>query len=98
MASNLTDSFSVLMDEDEWMQAGATFAGFLAPTVARNVFEGALPFDAPDEFYGVAVMVAGQKSPMYSNYVSLGGGVYTADKLAQRAGIKQSVTQIGGGN
>lgn len=98
MASNLTDSFDVLMDEDEWLEAGAVFVGFMAPTVARNVLEGSLPFDAPDETYGVAVMVGGQYAPMYSNQISLGGGVYVADKLAERADLKQRVTSIGGGS
>lgn len=93
--ANFTDSFDVLLDEDEWMEAGAVFAGFLAPTVARNVLEGGTPFDIPDETYGLVVMVGGQYAPMYSNQISLGGGVYVADKLAERFDVKQAVTDLG---
>lgn len=93
----LNDSFDVLLDEDEWMEAGAVFAGFMAPSVVRNLLEGGMPFDAPDELYGVATMVGGQYAPMYANAISLGGGVYVADKLAERAELKQRVTALGNG-
>lgn len=96
MASNLTDSFDVLMDADEWERAGAVFGGFLAPTVVRNLAEPHTPFDAPDEVYGLATMVGSRYLPMYQNEVALGGAVYTVDKLASRADLKQRVTQIGG--
>lgn len=95
MASNLSDSFDVLADADEWERAAGVFAGYLAPTVVRNLAEPNTPFDLPDEVYGVATMVGGQYLPMYQNEVSLGGAVYTVDKLAERAELKQRVTRIG---
>lgn len=95
MASNLTKSFDVVMDEDEWMKAAGVFTGYLAPRVVQNVTEDSLPFDAPNELYGVATMVGAQYAPAYSKSLALGGGVYTVDQLAQRAGLKSSVTEIG---
>lgn len=96
MAENLTDSFDVLLDQEEWMQAGAVFSGYLAPTVARNVIEPNAPFNVPDELYGVGVMVAGQYSPMYETEISLGGGVYAVDKLAERVDLQDRVAAVGG--
>jgi hypothetical protein len=93
--ANLTDSFDVLMDADEWERAGAVFAGFLAPTVVRKVGEGTTPFDVPDEAYGIAVMIGSSYAPMYQGELALGGGVYTVDKLAERAELKQTVTELG---
>lgn len=93
--ANLTNSFDVLLEEDTWMEAAAIFAGFLFPTVVRNVLEPNTPFDAPDEVYGLAVMVGGQYAPMYQTQITTGGGLYTVDKVAQRAGIKQRVTSMG---
>jgi len=91
----LNDSFDVLMDVDEWERAAGVFAGFLLPTVAKNVIEPNSPYDIPDELYGVLVMVGGQYSPAYSSELTLGGGVYVADQLAERAELKQSVQSMG---
>ncbi|MGB9987313.1 hypothetical protein [Salarchaeum japonicum] len=95
MASNLTTQFDTLLDADEWESIAATLAGYLAPTVARNVIEGSAPFDIPDEAYGLAVMFGAGYSPMYTREIQVGGGLYTADKAMERFGLKQTVTNLG---
>ncbi len=89
-------AFGTIADADMWEEAAAVLAGFLLPSIVRNVTEGSTNFDVPDEAYGVAVMFIGGYSPMYANQVRLGGGVYTVDKLLERFNLKQTITQMGG--
>jgi len=95
--ASLNEAFDTVADTDVWEDAAATMAGFLAPSVARNVIEPNSPFDAPDELYGVLVMAGGQASPAYSHMITLGGATYTVDKLLERANVKQRVTSLGAG-
>lgn len=94
--ADLTEAFGVVADAQMWEESAAVLAGFLAPSIARNVAEGRTSFDIPDEAYGVAVMVAGNYSPAYSAQIMLGGGVYSADKALERVGLKQTITSVGG--
>jgi len=94
---SLNEAFGIVADSGTWEDASAVLAGFLAPTVARNVIEPNTGMDLPDEIYGVLVVAGGQFSPMYGSMVTLGGATYTADKLLQRVGLKQSITQLGSG-
>ncbi|MFU1780714.1 hypothetical protein ACM16X_04970 [Haloarcula japonica] len=94
----LNDAFGIVADTGTWEDASAVLAGFLAPTVARNVIEPNTGQDLPDEVYGILVVLGGQYSPMYGNMVTLGGATYTVDKLLQRVNLKQSITQMGEGN
>lgn len=91
----LNDAFGVVADTGTWEDASAVLAGFLAPTVARNVLEPNTGMDLPDEVYGLLVVAGGQFSPAYGNKLALGGATYTADKVLQRVGLKQTVTQLG---
>lgn len=77
------------------MQVLAVFAAFMAGTVARNVIEPNSPFDLPDELYGLLVMFGASYSPAYTREIQIGGGLYTADKLAERTGVKSTVTELG---
>jgi hypothetical protein len=94
--ASFDDAFGTLADADMWEEAAAVLAGFLAPSIVANVAEGNTPFDVPDEGYGIAVMFLAQYSPMYSGSLTLGGGMYSVDKLLQRFGLKQTITQMGG--
>ncbi|WP_439028422.1 hypothetical protein [Haloarchaeobius sp. DT45] len=97
--ASLNAAFGTLADDDMWEDAVAALAGYLAPTALRNVIEPKTGLDLPDEAYGALVMAGGQYSPMYSSSISLGGGIYVADKLTERFGLQQAVTGIGtGGN
>lgn len=91
----LDDAFGTIADADMWEDAAAVLAGFLAPSIVRNITEGSAGFDVPDEAYGLSVIFLAQYSPMYSGSLSLGGGVYTADKVLERFGLKQTVTNMG---
>lgn len=96
MEAAIDDAFDQVLNFDMWEEVVATLAGFFAPTVLRNITSGVVP-DAVDyrELYGVAVVAGGQFSPAYSNEMSIGGGLYTADALAERAGIKSTVMEVG---
>lgn len=89
---NIDDAFGTLADADMWEEAAATTAGFLAPTVARNLLEGQTSMDIPDEAYGAAVVAGSTYAPAYSGNIALGGGVYVADALLERFDLKQTVT------
>jgi hypothetical protein len=54
-------------------------------------------YDAVDEpeAYGLAVMAGGQFAPAYENELSMGGGLYTADKAAERFGVKSTIVEAG---
>jgi hypothetical protein len=93
----LADSFETLADSDMWTDVGILFGGFMAPTVARNLIEPNLPWDPPDEAYGVAVVLGAGYLPEGTNMARTGGGLYVADKLAERADLKQRVTSVGEG-
>lgn len=94
MAYSIDEAFGTLADVDMWEEAAAVAAGFLAPTLIRNVAEGRTDMDVPDEAYGVAIVAAGAYSPMYSGEIAVGGSVYTLDTLLERFDLKQTV--IGG--
>ena len=92
---DLQDQFDELLDMEGWIEIVVVFAAFMAGTVVRNVLEPNTPFDLPDEVYGVVVFVAGGYVPEYGREVMIGGGIYTADKAAERFNLKQRVTQLG---
>jgi len=79
-----------------WTRVAAITAGYFAPTVLRNLTSGFVP-NAVDarETYGLAVVGAGQLSPMYADEISIGGGVYTADAVAERFDIKSTIVNAG---
>jgi hypothetical protein len=92
----MADAFDNLVEFDMWEQVVGTLAGFFAPTVLQNLVGGVVP-DAVDEpeAYGLAVMAGGQFAPAYENELSMGGGLYTADKAAERFGVKSTIVEAG---
>lgn len=94
--ADLSDAFEQVYEFDMWEEVLAILAGFFAPTIVKNLAQGAVP-DAIDydEMYGLVVVVAGQFSPAYQHEISIGGGLYTADKLAERANIKSTIVGVG---
>jgi hypothetical protein len=92
MAYSIDEAFGNVADADMWEEAVAVAAGFLTPTLIRNVAEGRTNVDVYDEVYGLAVMALAAYSPMYSGSLALGGGVYTLDTLMTRFDLKQTVT------
>jgi hypothetical protein len=96
MEAAIDDAFDQVLNFDMWEEVAAMLAGFFAPTVLRNLTSGVVP-NAVDyrEAYGLAVVAGGQFSPAYASEISIGGGLYTADALAERAGIKSTVMGVG---
>jgi hypothetical protein len=92
---NIDAAFGTLADAEMWEEAAAVTAGFLAPTVAQNLTNGLTDYDVPDEAYGALVVAGSQYSPAYSGEMALGGGVYVADKLLERFGLKQTIEEAG---
>ena len=92
----MADAFDNLVEFDMWEQVLGTLAGFFAPTVLQNLVGGVVP-DAVDEpeAYGLAVMAGGQFAPAYETELSMGGGLYTADKAAERFGVKSTIVNAG---
>jgi len=85
------DALGTLADTGTWEQAAGVFAGFLAPTLARNLIEGNSGIDTYDEIYGLAVMAASPYSPAYSGEMAAGSGLYVIDTAIERFGLKQSI-------
>jgi hypothetical protein len=98
MASDLTKSFSKVADGDFAQNVLVAFAAFMAPVVMKNTVERFV--NLPDEVYGLVVAVGAYNflSGDMAKYGAAGGGLYTADQLAERAGIKSTVEGLGGGN
>ena len=89
------DALDELADPEFWTNAGAVFAGFMGPTVARNLIEPNTNYDIPDETYGLLVVAGAQYAPAYQNELMLGGGLYSVDKLAERFDLKQHIGEVG---
>ncbi|WP_435349002.1 hypothetical protein [Haloarchaeobius sp. HRN-SO-5] len=94
MAIDFGGAFDALADDDTWSDAAEVAAGYIGPMAFANVAEGATRFDIPNEAYGLAGIYAGEQ--IGRRAVSVGSGVYTLDALAQRFGVKSTVTQFGG--
>ncbi|WP_435062397.1 hypothetical protein [Halobaculum sp. EA56] len=94
--ADMAEAFDALASFDMWEEVAVILAAFFAPTVLQNLVSGYVPdvVDKP-EAYGIAVAAGGQLSPMYSHEISIGGGLYTADKAAERFNLKSTVQGVG---
>lgn len=95
---SVAENFDALTDTEFGMDVGTIFAAFLAPTVASGAVDRLAPTynqRIPRELYGAAEIVAaewGLDGDMKVN-VQTGGGLYVADKLAERLGIKGRIAE-----
>ena len=81
-----------------WVDVAAIGAGYMGASLGQSFLEGMVPFDVPNEVYGAGVAYLGYSvDAEYSNKVGTGGALYSLDSGAQRFGLKNAVTQIGGG-
>lgn len=95
--AELEDSFDALTDSETVARSAAVVTGYLGSSIAQSTIDGMSPFDVPNEAYGLAVAGAGYAySPMYGEEILMGGVAYTLDSIAQRAGVKETVTDLGG--
>jgi hypothetical protein len=98
--AELNDAVDGLMDEEMWVEVAAIGGGYLGTSLAQSTVEGTVPFDLPNEAYGAVgaagFLMFGDSIP-YADQMAMGAGLYTVDALAQRVGVKDQVTNIGGG-
>ena len=93
----LQDNFEQMADPEMWTDVAAIGGGFMGASLAQSTLESSMPFDVPNEAYGVGVAAVGlYVDADYTDKVAMGGGLYTLDALAQRAELKQKVTSMGG--
>lgn len=93
----MASAFDDLADPALWKQAGVVAGGYMGASLAQNFGDDMLPWDLPNEVYGVGVAFVGYRySPMRPKSAAAGGALYTLDALSQRVGLKESVTALGG--
>lgn len=97
MASNYGDAVDALTEGDIWVDAGYVAGGYLVPAVGGSLLEGTMGVDLPNELYGAAG-VAASEMLVGERMMTVGSGLCTVDAVAQRFGLKNSVTSLGGGN
>lgn len=92
---DLTSAFDDLVDEDYAVNVVVAFGAFMAPTVVKNTVERFV--NLPDEVYGLGVAYGAYTwlEGDTAMYAAAGGGLYTADQLAERAGVKSTVEGLG---
>jgi hypothetical protein len=86
-----------MLDSDTMLMLAGVAGGYAASMVGQSAAEGRLPYDMPNEAYGLLTMFIGYYMDMdHSDHVAVGGGLYTVDAMAQRFGLKNTVTSMGG--
>ena len=83
MALSYDDAMDELLNTDLWMDVGFVAAGYLAPRLANNIFA-----PLPGEVYGLASFLGGEMIDQRG--MTLGGGLYTVERAADRFGIDAS--------
>jgi len=92
-AGSAGSAFDTVADSSIWMRAVAIVVGIVVTMGVRRVVDAR--FDLPDEAYGVLVAFVAGYLPDYQAQARLGGGLYAADKAAERFDLKQRVSQVG---
>jgi hypothetical protein len=95
--AEIADEFSRLMDSEFVIHVVIVLAAYMVPTLLKNTIEGRDVVDLPDEVYGL-VTVLGSGYLLdgdYRKFAGIGGGVYTVEKVTERAGIKSAVDEMG---
>lgn len=99
---NFGDATDVLTDTGTYTEmVAAGGAGYMAPVVAENLGNRFVPMDVPSEAYGLAVIAGAEVAGVpYKRAVQTGAGAYTAEQVAERVGVKSTITNLGaeGGN
>ncbi|GGL57915.1 hypothetical protein [Halocalculus aciditolerans] len=90
--AELGNYFDEIADVDSWISIVVIAAAFFAGSVMKNTIERSV--DAPDELYGVVIMVGGVfAGGDYQHEIVTGGGLYTLDKAMERFGVKSKVQE-----
>ena len=92
-----SQTFDRLANPDLWIDVAAIGGGYLGASVVQVALEGNLPFDLPNEAYGLIVAYGGYTADMkHSSKLGTGGALYAFDAFAQRVGMKGAVTSMAG--
>jgi hypothetical protein len=89
------DSIETLANDDFWIDVAMLFVGYFGSTLVAMVFEGVGP-DLPNELYGIGVAAGAEAFTDY-RMIAAGGGLYTADVLATRVGVKDTISELAQG-
>jgi hypothetical protein len=95
MPMDYSDAIESITDDDTWMDAGFVAGGYLVPAIGGSALEGMVGVDLPDELYGIGGMAASEMV-VGERMATVGSGLYVVDSLAQRLGVKDSVSNLGG--
>lgn len=99
--TQVSTAVNKLADQKVWMEALYVLVGYLVPMVAETTTESAISMDVPGEVYGAGSMVGGyyvlSQGKIRRNVVA-GSGVYVLERLAERAGLKDTLDSTLGGN
>ena len=89
------EGFDALLDDETIMEMAAVFGGFFAAGVAQTAAEGYMPYELPNEAYGVLVAYAMFSVDVeYTNQMAIGAGANALDALLQRFGVQDSVEGV----
>lgn len=91
------DAIDVLAEPATYVESvGAAGAGYMAPSIVNNLADRFSPMDLPDEAAGLAVIAGAEAAGVpYKGAIQAGAGAYTAEKAAERFGIKETVVNMG---
>ncbi len=97
MASDLTASFEALADTDTMRDIATLGGAYMAAVVLKNTIDGRMSINVPDEAYGIVVAGGANYAADgdTAKFGMLGGGLYSLDALARRAGIKSKIQNAG---
>lgn len=92
----LNQAFDRLANPGLWEDVIILAAAFMAGALVKNTIEGRVGVNLPDEAYGLLTAAGGTYvlSGNQSRFAVIGGGLYTADALATRMGIKATVENL----
>lgn len=94
---NFGDAFDTLANDDFWLDVVMLFVGYFGSVLAAMAFESVGP-DLPNEVYGLGVAGAVEAFTDY-RMAAAGAGLYSADILAGRVGLKDEASAlVQGGN
>jgi hypothetical protein len=85
------DATETLANDDFWIDVAMLFVGFFGTTLVAMVVDGVV--DLPNELYGIGVAAASEAFTDY-RMITAGAGLYTADVLATRVGVKDKITAM----
>lgn len=89
-----TEAFEDVVDPDVWVDVASIGGGFMGSLLAQVALDGVMPFDFPNEVYGIATAYVGYTVDVdQSDMVAVGGGLYALDQFSQRFDAKAKLVE-----